>query len=58
MYMMDYVRICKDSRLRRVIVDRRNLIHLNTVVGYDSDADIQRYHDTDGDMVVVPKGKP
>ena len=56
--IMDYVRIGKGSKLRRVIVDRHNYIEPNTVIGYDLDADRRRYHITNGGVVVVPKGKP
>jgi glucose-1-phosphate adenylyltransferase len=55
--IMDYVRIGRGSRLRRVIVDRHNEIAPGTVIGYDLAADQQRYHVTPQNVVVVPKGR-
>jgi glucose-1-phosphate adenylyltransferase len=55
--VMDYARICKGSKLQRVIVDRHNIIHPNTVIGYDTHSDSRHYHVTEGGVVVVPKGK-
>ncbi|MEJ2360334.1 MAG: glucose-1-phosphate adenylyltransferase [Gammaproteobacteria bacterium] len=55
--IMDYVRIGRGSRLRRVIVDRHNVIGPGTVIGFDREADKQRYHVTPQDVVVIPKGR-
>lgn len=54
--IMDYVRIGRGSRLRRVIVDRHNYIKPGSVIGYDHDADKLLYHVTPQNVVVVPKG--
>ncbi len=56
--IMDYVRICRGSRLRRVIVDRHNIIEPGTVLGFDIEADRARYDVTPEGIVVVPKGSP
>jgi glucose-1-phosphate adenylyltransferase len=56
--IMDYVRIGRGSRLRRVIVDRHNHIEPGTVIGYDHEADKRRYHVTPQNIVVIPKGNP
>jgi glucose-1-phosphate adenylyltransferase len=56
--IMDYVRVCQGSKLRRVVVDRHNIIPAKTTIGYDIEADNQRYHVTRGGIVVVPKGEP
>jgi glucose-1-phosphate adenylyltransferase len=56
--IMDYVRVCSGARLRRVIVDRHNIIEANAMIGFDPEADRQRYHVTPGGIVVVPKGSP
>ncbi|HEY9197801.1 MAG TPA: glucose-1-phosphate adenylyltransferase [Gammaproteobacteria bacterium] len=54
--VMDYSRIGAGSKLRRVIVDRHNHIEPGTVIGYDVEADRQRYHVTPGGVVVVARG--
>ncbi|GAB4365937.1 MAG: glucose-1-phosphate adenylyltransferase [Methylohalobius crimeensis] len=56
--IMDYVRICRGARLRRVIVDRHNTIQAGTEIGYDHAADKKLYEVTPGGVVVVPKGSP
>lgn len=55
--IMDYVRICRGARLRRVIVDRHNIIEENTSIGYDPEEDRRRYHVTPSGLVVVPLGE-
>lgn len=55
--IMDYVRIGRGTRLRRVIVDRHNLIEAGTRIGFDAAADRERFHVTEGGITVVPKGK-
>jgi glucose-1-phosphate adenylyltransferase len=55
--IMDYVRVCRGSRMRRVIVDRHNKIDANSVIGFDAVADRARYPVTPGGVVVVPKGR-
>ncbi len=54
--IMDYVRVCKGSRLRRVIVDRHNIIEPGTVIGYD-DAPDHSYPVSSGGVTVVPSGR-
>ncbi len=55
--IMDYVRIQRGARLRRVIVDRYNVIEAGARIGYDLNADRQRYHVAPSGIVVVPEGK-
>lgn len=55
--IMDYVRIGRNARLRRVIVDRHNIIEANTQLGYDRVADSEKYAVTAGGIVVVPMGR-
>jgi glucose-1-phosphate adenylyltransferase len=55
--IMDYVRVCKGARLRRVIVDRHNVIEPDTLVGYDRDADAKRYKVSAGGVTVIPSGQ-
>lgn len=54
--IMDYVRVGRGSRLRRVIVDRHNLIEPGTRIGFDPERDRQRYPVSPGGVVVVPLG--
>ncbi|WPL17272.1 Glucose-1-phosphate adenylyltransferase [Thiorhodovibrio winogradskyi] len=54
--IMDYVRVCRGARLRRVIVDRHNIIEPGTLIGHDPDADRQRFHVSPGGVTVVPSG--
>ncbi|MDT8403001.1 glucose-1-phosphate adenylyltransferase [Sulfuriflexus sp.] len=54
--IMDYVRICRGARLRRVIVDRHNIIKADARIGYDAEADARHYHVTASGLVVVPAG--
>jgi glucose-1-phosphate adenylyltransferase len=56
--IMDYVRVCRGARLRRVIVDRHNIIEAGSVIGIDPETDRARHDVTPGGVVVVPsKGK-
>ncbi len=55
--IMDYVRVCKGSRLRRVIVDRHNIIEPGANIGFDKEADSQRYTVSEGGVTVVPGGR-
>jgi glucose-1-phosphate adenylyltransferase len=56
--IMDYVRIGRGARLRRVIVDRHNVIEAGTEIGFDAKADKAAYEVTPGGVVVIPKGSP
>jgi glucose-1-phosphate adenylyltransferase len=55
--IMDYVRVKRGARLRRVIVDRYNTIPPDAQIGFDLDADRQRYHVSPTGIVVVPMGR-
>lgn len=55
--IMDYTRICKGARLRRVIVDRHNIIEAGDRIGYDAEQDRQRYLVSPGGITVVPSGR-
>ena len=55
--IMDYVRIGRGARLRRVIVDRHNIIEADARIGYDAEEDRQRFHVTPSGLVVVPMGE-
>jgi glucose-1-phosphate adenylyltransferase len=55
--VMDYVRISRGARLRRVIVDRHNVIEAGDVIGFDREADAKRFSVTEGGVTVVPSGR-
>jgi len=54
--LMDGVEIGRYSRVRRAIIDKGVKIPPNTVIGYDSEADRERFTVTDSGIVVIPKG--
>lgn len=55
--IMDYSQIRRGARLRRVIVDRHNIIEPDACIGYDSAEDTRRYYLSPSGIVVVPRGK-
>ncbi len=55
--IMDYSRVCRGARLRRVIMDRHNIIEAGDVIGFDADKDRQRYTVSPGGVTVVPSGR-
>lgn len=55
--IMDHTTIERGSRLKQVIVDRFNRIEAGTRIGWDHDADRQRYHVTDSGIVVMGRGR-
>lgn len=55
--IMDYARICRGARLRRVIVDRHNQIAPGDRIGFDPEADRQRFTVTEGGITVIPAGR-
>ena len=54
--IMDYVRVGKGCRLRRVIVDRHNNLEPGTCIGFDRQEDERRYLISPGGVVVVSLG--
>jgi glucose-1-phosphate adenylyltransferase len=54
--LMDGVEIGRHSKIRRTIIDKGVKIPANTTIGYDIEADRQRFTVTDSGIVVVPKG--
>ncbi len=55
--VMDYVRIGRGARLKRVIVDRHNIIEPGDVIGFDAEADAKRFTVTEGGVTVVRGGQ-
>lgn len=54
--IMDYVRIGRGAKLRHVIVDRHNVIPAGAEIGFDLACDREKYHVTEGGLVIVPLG--
>jgi glucose-1-phosphate adenylyltransferase len=54
--IMDHTTVGKGARLRRVIVDRFNIIPADTEIGLDAAADRRRFHVDPSGLVVVPRG--
>jgi glucose-1-phosphate adenylyltransferase len=54
--IMDYSVIRRGARLRRVIVDRYNVIAAGSRIGYDLQRDAERHFVSDSGIVVIPKG--
>jgi glucose-1-phosphate adenylyltransferase len=55
--IMDYVRVCRGAKLKRVIVDRHNIIEAGERIGFDREADGQRFSVSPGGITVVPGGR-
>ena len=51
--IFNHVNIGRHSRVRRAIIDRHVQLAEGTVIGYDREADRQRFHLTDSGVVVV-----
>jgi glucose-1-phosphate adenylyltransferase len=54
--VMDYVRVCRGSRLKKVIIDRHNVIEPGSVIGHDPEADTKRWTVSAGGVTVLPSG--
>jgi len=54
--IMDYVRVERGAKLRNVIIDRHNVIPAGTEIGFDLARDREKYHVTEGGLVIVPLG--
>jgi glucose-1-phosphate adenylyltransferase len=55
--IMDYVRVGRGARLRRVIVDRHNQIAAGDCIGLDPEADLKRFHVSEGGVTVIQSGR-
>jgi glucose-1-phosphate adenylyltransferase len=55
--ILDGADIGSKARLRRVIVDRYNVIPQSAEIGFGSDADRKRYQVTKSGLVVLPRGR-
>lgn len=55
--VMDRTHIGEGARIRRAIIDSDNVIPPGMRIGYDLDADRQRFHVSDSGIVVIGKGQ-
>ncbi|BCU07421.1 glucose-1-phosphate adenylyltransferase [Allochromatium tepidum] len=55
--IMDYVRVSRGARLRRVIVDRHNIIAPGDEIGFDRARDAERFQVSPGGVTVIPQGQ-
>lgn len=55
--LMDWVEVGRGCRIRRAIVDKNVAFPPGTEIGYDLDADRQRYFVSETGIVVVPKAE-
>ena len=55
--IMDYTVIRKGVKLKRVIIDRHNIIAPGTRIGYNHEEDAARYHVSPSGFVVLPHGR-
>jgi glucose-1-phosphate adenylyltransferase len=53
--IMDYTTIRRGAHLRRVIVDRYNIIARDERIGFDPTIDVGRFTITESGIVVVPR---
>jgi glucose-1-phosphate adenylyltransferase len=56
--IMDAVHIRRGTKLRRVIVDRYNVVEAGLRIGYDTKEDRAHHHVTDSGIVVLPEAQP
>ncbi|MCU0840568.1 MAG: glucose-1-phosphate adenylyltransferase [Thiobacillaceae bacterium] len=56
--VMDNVTIKAGAKLKRVIVDRYNVIEANSRIGFDAAADAARYKLTEAGIVIIPEAQP
>jgi glucose-1-phosphate adenylyltransferase len=54
--IMDYTRIGRGAKLRRVIVDRHNYIEPGDCIGFDPEADRRRFHVSESGITVIGRG--
>ena len=54
--LMDGVEVGRHSKIRRAIIDKGVKLPPYTTIGYDIEADREKYTVTDSGIVVVPKG--
>ena len=53
--LFERVRVGRHAKIRRAIIDKDVEIPSGTVIGFDREADRQRFHVTERGTVVIPK---
>jgi glucose-1-phosphate adenylyltransferase len=53
--VMDHAKVGRGAKLRRVILEQGNHVPPGEAIGYDLDKDRQRFHVSEGGVVVVPR---
>jgi glucose-1-phosphate adenylyltransferase len=53
--LFERVRVGRHAKIRRAIIDKDVEIPSGTVIGFDREADRQRFHVTESGTVVIPK---
>jgi glucose-1-phosphate adenylyltransferase len=53
--LFERVRVGRHAKVRRAIIDKDVEIPAGTVIGFDREADRQRFFVTDNGLVVIPK---
>ena len=54
--LMENVQIGRNCKIRRAIIDKDVYVPAGTTIGYDLEADRERFFVSDGGVVVIPKG--
>jgi glucose-1-phosphate adenylyltransferase len=54
--LMENVQIGRNCKIRRAIIDKDVYVPAGTTIGYDLEADRERFFVRDGGVVVIPKG--
>jgi glucose-1-phosphate adenylyltransferase len=54
--VLENVEIGRNCRIRKAIIDKDVYVPAGTTIGYDMDADRERYYISEGGVVVIPKG--
>ncbi len=54
--LMENVQIGRNCKIRRAIIDKDVYVPSGTTIGYDLEADRERFFVSDGGVVVIPKG--
>lgn len=54
--LMENVQIGRNCKIRRAIIDKDVYVPAGTTIGYDAEADRERFIVSEGGLVVIPKG--
>ncbi len=54
--LLENVEIGRNCRIRKAIIDKDVYVPAGTTIGYDPAADRERFHVSEGGVVVIPKG--